>query len=64
MELHSCRRGGGPIDYATRPAGRSIRPCGAKTDRACGFRERRPTDVALKDPKDWKLVGQRIARLP
>lgn len=22
-----------------------------------------PTDVALKDPKDWKLVGQRIARL-
>ncbi|MBX3600001.1 MAG: xanthine dehydrogenase family protein molybdopterin-binding subunit [Rubrivivax sp.] len=22
-----------------------------------------PADVALKDPKDWKLVGQRIARL-
>jgi len=22
-----------------------------------------PTEVALKDPKDWKLVGQRIARL-
>ena len=24
---------------------------------------RRPTDVPLKDPKDWKLAGKRLARL-
>ena len=53
-----CRATKGVITHA--PTGRTLR-YGQVADAAGKLTA--PTEVALKDPKDWKLIGQRLARL-
>lgn len=53
-----CRAAASVITHV--PTGRTVR-YGEVADTAAKLTP--PADVALKDPKDWKLAGQRLARL-
>lgn len=58
VPVAECRAATGIVTH--QPSGRTLR-YGQLA--AAAARLQPPTDVPLKDPKDWKLVGKRIARL-
>ena len=58
VPVAECRAASSTITHT--PSGRSVTY--GKVAAAAG-KLPQPTEVKLKDPKDWKLIGQRVARL-